>query len=305
MWKIDKLDEKPEYIFEEALLLYVRSAEGLKDTATKKRHAEYWREKYSGRALSSLTTQEILSHIPTRNVNTNKPLTNSTKNKYIQSILRILNLAYQAGLVDKVPHLPKNKEPPIRVRWITKDQANRLINTLSQDWMKVICSFALMTGARRTEILSMTWDKIDLTRRIAIVSNDVAKSGKARSLLLNDEAIALLKSIRGRHPKYVFVGRNCTPLNDINRKSFALAAKKCLLLDFHFHDLRHTWASWHVQAGTPLFTLKELGGWETLEMVKKYAHLNAEHLLEHANKVGFNDTFTAHSKPTTHLKLVA
>ncbi len=57
--------------------------------------------------------------------------------------------------------------------------------------------------------------------------------------------------------------------------------------DFHFHDLRHTWASWHVQSGTPLFVLKELGGWENIEMVKKYAHLNAGHLAEHVNVVTF------------------
>jgi hypothetical protein len=57
--------------------------------------------------------------------------------------------------------------------------------------------------------------------------------------------------------------------------------------DFWFHDLRHTWASWHVQSGTPLFVLKELGGRKTLEMVKKYAHLAPEHLAHHANAVMF------------------
>ncbi|MDG6303626.1 tyrosine-type recombinase/integrase, partial [Glaesserella parasuis] len=92
---------------------------------------------------------------------------------------------------------------------------------------------------------------------------------------------------------------------NINRKAFNLSTKKCLLSDFHFHDLCHTWASWHVQAGTPLFTLKELGGWETLEMVKKYAHLNAEHLLEHANKVEIYGTFTEHSQNEPRLRLVA
>lgn len=75
--------------------------------------------------------------------------------------------------------------------------------------------------------------------------------------------------------------------SDINRKSFNLAAKKAGIKDFHFHDLRHAWASWHVQAGTPLFVLKEMGGWENLEMVKKYAHLNADHLATHANVVTF------------------
>ena len=44
------------------------------------------------------------------------------------------------------------------------------------------------------------------------------------------------------------------------------------------HDLRHTWASWHVQNGTPLNVLKELGGWADLTMVLRYAHLSSEHL---------------------------
>lgn len=295
MWEIDKLNSKPEYLFEDALLHYIRSADGQKDKATKKRHAIYWRSVFSGRPLSSLTTQEIINNIPSQNMRSGKPLTNSTQNKYRKSIALILNLAHKAGFIDSVPYIPKKKEPPIRVRWITKEQARQLIDKISSDWMRAICSFALMTGARRTEILTMTWDKIDFERKLAIVTNDVAKSEKARSLLLNDEAISLLKSRIGKHKKYVFVGRNSNHLTDINRKAFVLATKKCFLSDFHFHDLRHTWASWHVQAGTPLFTLKELGGWETLEMVKKYAHLNADHLLTHANTVLFYGTTTAHA----------
>lgn len=66
-------------------------------------------------------------------------------------------------------------------------------------------------------------------------------------------------------------------------KAFAAANAR----GFRFHDLRHTWASWHVQSGTPLFVLKELGGWRTLEMVKKYAHLAPEHLAQYANAVMF------------------
>ncbi|WP_215852633.1 tyrosine-type recombinase/integrase [Acidithiobacillus ferrooxidans] len=44
-----------------------------------------------------------------------------------------------------------------------------------------------------------------------------------------------------------------------------------------WHGLRHTWASWHVQAGTPLAVLKGLGGWASLEMVQRYAHLSPDH----------------------------
>jgi integrase len=56
------------------------------------------------------------------------------------------------------------------------------------------------------------------------------------------------------------------------------ALRRTGIRDFRWHDLRHTWASWHVQRGTPLQVLKELGGWETLEMVQRYAHLSADHL---------------------------
>ncbi|HAG52714.1 MAG TPA: hypothetical protein DCL21_02895 [Alphaproteobacteria bacterium] len=55
--------------------------------------------------------------------------------------------------------------------------------------------------------------------------------------------------------------------------------------DFRWHDLRHTWASWHIQNGTPLMVLKELGGWSSLDMVMKYAHLGQNHLKHYAGNV--------------------
>lgn len=55
--------------------------------------------------------------------------------------------------------------------------------------------------------------------------------------------------------------------------------------DFRWHDLRHTWASWHVQTGTPLNVRQELGGWERASMVRRYAHLAADHLAEYAEKL--------------------
>lgn len=56
------------------------------------------------------------------------------------------------------------------------------------------------------------------------------------------------------------------------------ACARAGLKEFRWHDLRHTWASWHIQDGTPLHVLQELGGWESVEMVQKYAHLSVDHL---------------------------
>jgi integrase len=63
------------------------------------------------------------------------------------------------------------------------------------------------------------------------------------------------------------------------------ALKRAGIEDFRWHDLRHTWASWHVQAGTPSHALQELGGWEYAEMVRKYAHLSSDHLAEYADRM--------------------
>jgi len=55
----------------------------------------------------------------------------------------------------------------------------------------------------------------------------------------------------------------------------------------------NTWASWHAQSGTPLQVLQEMGGWETADMVRRYAHLGAEHLVEHAARISGRVTFLA------------
>ncbi len=69
--------------------------------------------------------------------------------------------------------------------------------------------------------------------------------------------------------------------------------------NFRFHDLRHTWASWLVQEGVPLSALQEMGGWESIEMVRRYAHLAPSHLTEHAQKIDalFHDEVSNMSHP--------
>ena len=65
-------------------------------------------------------------------------------------------------------------------------------------------------------------------------------------------------------------------------KTWHRITEKANIYDVRFHDLRHTWASWLIQRGTPLAALQEMGGWETPSMVQRYAHLAPEHLHEHS-----------------------
>jgi integrase len=75
------------------------------------------------------------------------------------------------------------------------------------------------------------------------------------------------------------------PIRQVSTKAWYQALKRACIENLRWHDLRHTWASWHVQNGTPLFALQELGGWESAEMVRRYAHLSAEHLTPYADRL--------------------
>ena len=72
------------------------------------------------------------------------------------------------------------------------------------------------------------------------------------------------------------------PVNRCNNHAWRKALKRAGIGDFRWHDLRHTWASWHIQAGTPLHVLRELGDWSGMDMVTRYAHLGGQHLQAYA-----------------------
>ena len=101
----------------------------------------------------------------------------------------------------------------------------------------------------------------------------------------------------GKHPSRVFTFRG-KPIRWANTKAWRAALKRAGIEDFRWHDLRHTWASWLTQAGTPANVLQELGGWESESMVRRYAHLAPTQLIEHAERVAplLAGTFTAHGE---------
>ncbi|MBV8045135.1 MAG: site-specific integrase [Pluralibacter sp.] len=286
LWDVHKLDKKEEHLFEEIVILAMKDAEGQALYDTKKGYARYWLSVFKGRSILSIKGDEIARNMPTHSQHkSRKRLENGTINRYRAFIVRAFSLALKHGWIENRPYIPELREPKVRVKWMRKWQARELIDALETDIMRRVVSFALLTGARRGEILSLTWENVDIENRNAIVTAENAKSGRARALPLNDEAIRILRE-SDMSCEYVF-SVDGERLSDIDRVDFFRATQKARISDFRFHDLRHTWASWHVQNGTPLMMLKEMGGWETLEMVKKYAHLSAEHLNRFVGSVTF------------------
>ena len=76
------------------------------------------------------------------------------------------------------------------------------------------------------------------------------------------------------------------PVQNTNTAAWQKALQRAGIKEFRWHDLRHTFASYHALNGTPLLTLKALGGWQTLEMVNRYAHLSAEGMRQYVNNSG-------------------
>lgn len=290
LWRVSKLGEKQERTFEEAAVKLLEESLGQSDYQTKVRHVQYWRTQFSGEPLSSLTTEAIKAALPTHRTYKRRPATKlapATRNRYLATIRRMLSICKTIGWIQNLPELESAKEPSQRVRWIRPEVAAKLLDNISLPWMRDVCGMALATGMRASEVLSMTWDRIDMQASHAWVTADGAKSGRARPVPLNKDAMRIVWRLYQKKREYVFTRANGNPIVQIDRRVLLRACKATGVEDFRFHDFRHTWASWHVQRGTPLFVLKELGGWETLEMVKKYAHLNPGHLAEHANTVTF------------------
>jgi Phage integrase family len=114
----------------------------------------------------------------------------------------------------------------------------------------------------------------------------LAKARRAIAVPLSKMAVVIIREQLGKHVTHVFTYQGKLVVQ-VNTKAWRKALQRAGIVDFRWHDLRHTWASWHVQAGTPLQVLQELGGWESVEMVRRYAHLSSEHL------AGYVDSLSA------------
>ena len=164
-----------------------------------------------------------------------------------------------------------------RIRMLSLDEESRLLAHCGPQLRPIVLT-ALHTGFRKSELLSLTWGDIDFRRRVITVRAAYAKNGEARSIPMNDVLTIALKAIRmnATLDGVVFCSRNGTPYKSF-RSAFEKAVQKGGLIDFTFHDLRHTFASRLVMSGVDLPTVKELLGHKDISMALRYTHLSTDH----------------------------
>jgi integrase len=287
LWRVAKLGEKPKRTFDEAALRFLKEKAEQPDYGNKVLHIRHFRSMFAGRDLGSITRDEVYEALP--EVNRRKkevvPVSRATKNLYLSTIRSMLNMAADEwGWIASAPKLPNLAISNKRIRWITREEAQRLLSSIRTEWMRDITTLGFSTGLRQSNLLHLEWGQVDLVKRRAWIHPDQAKARKPIGVPLNNEAVEVIRRQIGKHQERVF-SRRGKPIPRWDRAQWERAVARAGIEHFRFHDVRHTWASWHVQSGTPLNRLMELGGWSKYEHVLRYAHLAPDHLAEHAATV--------------------
>lgn len=207
-----------------------------------------------------------------------KPLSDGTLIRELTTLRAALNWAEREGWIDRVPHIEMPPRPAARERWLTGVEARLLLSCCEADHMRMFVTLALHTAARAGAILSLRWDQVDLERRR--IDFGAGNGRKRRAKVPIDDILfqALTEQNEIRTCETVVEYRG-EPVASV-KTGFRAAAKRAHLSDVTPITLRHTAATWMMQAGmSPTLVAAFLGN--TAEMVEKvYGHHHPDYLKE-------------------------
>ena len=158
-----------------------------------------------------------------------------------------------------------------RLRYLMPEEVQELILNCT-DFLKPIVTVAVHTGMRKMELLSLQRNQVNFEQGTITLTD--TKNSQRRDIPMNETVKETLKTIRGEGPFFIASERKKEKPYYWIDTSFHQALEKAEIEDFHFHDLRHTFASNLVMAGEDLNTVGELLGHKDLKMTKRYAHLS-------------------------------
>ncbi len=201
-------------------------------------------------------------------------------NRVLATLSHLYTIAIEYGYIDAKPFNTRKKriKETNRLRYLLPDEATRLLDACT-DHLRPVVEVALHTGLRRGELLSLRLGReVNLEERmISLGIETKTKNNEIRYVPLNDTAYNVLRQAAegkkiGDHI-FTWKGKELTSV----KRSWASALRAAEVEDFHFHDLRHTFASNLAMQGVDLLVLKELLGHKDIKMTLKYAHLSPDH----------------------------
>jgi len=260
LWRIAKLGEKPRRTWNDAVVKWLKEAAHKATIESDKMHLRWLDRSLRDKHLDQISRGTIDRITDAKLA---EGVSNATVNRTLEVLRAILRKCVNEWeWLDRGPQVRMLKEPTRRIRFLSRAEAQRLLAVLPGH-LADMAAFTLATGLRRSNVTGLQWSQVDLARRLAWIHPDQAKARKAIAVPLNAEALLIVRRQIGKHATHVFSFRGM-PITQVSTKAWYAALDKAGIADFRWHDLRHTWASWHVQQGTPLYALQELGGWKVL-----------------------------------------
>jgi integrase len=206
----------------------------------------------------------------------------ATANRHLSVLSKMFKCAIQWGVVTTNPcsGVTKFPENNVKQRFLTPDEIRRLyavmeIRSHKSPVMVAVLKFLLLTGVRRNEALTAQWKDVDLDNGNWFIQH--TKSGKARYVILNEEAKSVLAGLpRPLGSPWVFPGKDTSKHLVEPRKCLDQLAQEAGIEGLRIHDLRHSFASLCAQSGASLLAIKDLLGHGNVVTTQRYTHLSVE-----------------------------
>ena len=278
-----EIAKSPKVSFDELSKIYMEYAEANKLSWSRdKQSIDRLLALYGGKCISEITPLSLENYKSRRL----KAVSPATVNRELACLKHMFTKAiqWQMASINPVKQVRMLKEHNQRLRYLTNDEVQRLLSELSLH-MKPVVICALHTGMRRGEILNLKWDDLDLKQCILFVRD--SKNGEKREIPICHVLASIFRELP-RKSDFVFSfndGRRMLRA----REGFEKAVKRAGILNFTFHDLRHTFASHLVMSGVDLLTVKELLGHKSINMTLRYAHLNPDHKRKAVELLKYSD----------------
>ena len=216
-------------------------------------------------------------------------------NGYLRTLQAAFQRAVELGFLSKnifikVKKLKPEQNPPV---FLSKTEFEKIIEAEKNPELKFLYRFAVLTGMRMSEIRYLRWDAVNLNKQVIQVRNHnefTTKSKKARVIPIHRDLLTELKNMQMENKdKYIFQVNG--EVYDRKKLStyFKKAIKKAKLSDeYHFHTLRHTFASWLVQSGVSLYVVSKLLGHSDIKTTQIYSHLASDNFKHAVDVLNLN-----------------
>jgi len=230
---------------------------------------------FKGKRLSDVTPESTAHYVAERS----KKVSPASVNRELSCLKCVVNRAVEWGRLEANPILRvrKFKEPEPTARILTAEEIRRLMGACAPHLEPIVLT-GLCTAMRRSEILSLKWDQVDLCKKTIHVER--TKSGKSRIIPINSVLLDELSRLRQANGKseHVFLDpASERPMKDI-KTAFRAACRRAGIKGLRFHDLRHHAASKMVEAGYDLVTVSKILGHASIQTTMRYAHPTSENI---------------------------